>query len=215
MTTQVQQIIVLALVIAFATVVPALAPSPLRSPYIAAFSATLLLGSVWYWGSVSSLFWRQRRAGAVLLDLGRAPSAVGGSVAGVVLSIGLALWALLTRDGQAAWVTVGFLSFAAYGVMQSLLPWFGRVQLRERGLALPAQYIPWERIGAYSVHDEMTQMAVLIRYRSRLSIWGYPWEVTIYCPANHWMDVATMLAEHIPRRGTRRWPPAPPRRGPS
>src|SRR5581483_2654048 len=132
MTTQVQQIIVLALVIAFATVVPALAPSPLRSPYIAAFSATLLLGSVWYWGSVSSLFWRQRHAGAVLLDLGRAPSAVGWSVAAVALSGGLALWALLTRDGQAAWVTVGFLSFAAYGVVQSLLPWFGRVQLRER-----------------------------------------------------------------------------------
>src|SRR5438128_11410485 len=154
MAAQVQRVLVLLVVIGLVAVAPGtLRSQDVRASYLAAVGVALLLGSCWLWWSSLSVLWRRRRAGAVLLDLGRPRSDRTASGAGVVLALGFALWALRTPELRNPVLALGYVGFAAYVLLHSLLALLSRVQLRERGIALPSRYVPWERIGSYALHD--------------------------------------------------------------
>lgn len=191
----------LLLVIGYAVILPVALFAPAeRTGYIAGCSLTLLLGSMWLWGASGLLLWRKRGAGDVLLDLGRLPSQRAMSATGLLLSIGLILWALLSLDRHAAWLSLGYFAFAIYMVTQFLLPFASRVRLYERGLALPSHYIPWERIGSYDLHDSGV---VDIHYRTWALFSGYPWEVTLWCPREQRERLVALLAYYVPWRRRR------------
>ena len=201
MSPQAQRLIVLLLVIGYAAALPVLFASSLQSGYIAGCSGTLLLGSVCLWANSGLVFWRKRRAGDILLDLGRTPTPLTTIAIGLLLSLGLALWALLALRGYAVWVALGYLAFAVYMVGQFLLPLISPVRLYERGLALPSHYIPWERIGSYDLHDSGV---VDIHYRTWALFSGYPWEVTLRCPVDSRERLLALLAYYVPWRRRRR-----------
>ena len=201
MTPQAQRLIVLLLVIGYTAALPVLFASSLQSSYIAACSGTLLLGSACMWANSGLVFWRKRRAGEVLLDLGRTPTPRGIIAIGLLLSLGLALWALLTLHRYALWVALGYLAFAGYMVSQFVLPLVSPIRLHQRGLALPSHYIPWERIGSYDLHDSGV---VDIHYRTWALFSGYPWEVTLHCPAGSREQLVVLLAYHVPWARRRR-----------
>ena len=75
----------------------------------------------------------------------------------------------------------------------SLLLWRGK-----RGLALPSQYVPWERIGSYALHDVATHCEVAIQYRTRLTFSGYPWELTLRCPTDRREALEAIMAQYVP-----------------
>lgn len=208
MTPQVQRVVVLLLVIGLVVLVPLALQSPeVRDSYVAGAGGALLLGNTWLWGSSAVLLWRRRGAGAVLLDLGRPHAERAAGVAGAVLSVALALCALVSPDLRGAVPALGCVTFALYMLLQSLLPFVGRAQLRAGGVVAPGQYIPWERIGSYAVRDRMAYMEVVIQYRTWLNFSGYPWAVTIRCPTSRWKEAAALLARHVPRTRLRSYPP--------
>jgi hypothetical protein len=88
--------------------------------------------------------------------------------------------------------------FAAYVLLHSLLASLSRVQLRERGIALPSQYVPWERTGSYELHDGTTHTEVAIQYRTRLTFSGYPWELTLRCPTERREVLEAIMARYVP-----------------
>ena len=201
MSPQVQRVVVLLVVIGLVAVASGTLHShDVRVSYLAAAGVALLLGSCWLWWSSGALLWRRRRAGAVLLDLGRPRSDRAASGAGVVLALGLAGWALRTPEVHNPVLALGYLGFAAYVLLHSLLASLSRVQLRERGLALPSQYVPWERIGSYALHDVATHIEVAIQYRTRLTFSGYPWELTLRCPMDRREALAFLMARYVPAR---------------
>ena len=201
MSSQVQRVVVLLVVIGLVAVASGTLHShDVRASYLAAAGVALLLGSCWLWWSSGALLWRRRRAGAVLLDLGRSRSDRAASGAGVVLALGLAGWALRTPELHNPVLDAGYLGFAAYVLLHSLLASLSRVQLRERGLALPSQYVPWERIGSYALHDVTTHTEVAIQYRTRLTFSGYPWELTLRCPTDRREALAFLMARYVPAR---------------
>lgn len=201
MTPQAQRLIVLLLVIGYTAALPVLFVSSLQSGYIAGCSGTLLLGSVGLWANSGLVFWRKRGAGDVLLDLGRTPTPRGTIVVGLLLSLGLALWALLALRHYAVWVALGYLAFSAYMIGQFVLPLISPIRLHQRGLALPSHYIPWERIGSYDLHDSGV---VDIHYRTWALFSGYPWEVTLRCPADSRERLVVLLAYYVPWTRRRR-----------
>src|SRR5205823_10787589 len=94
MSPQLQRVIVILLVIGLVAVASGTLHShEMRASYLAAAGVALLLSSSWLWWSSGALLWRKRRAGPPLLDLGRPHSDRAASGAGVVLSLGFAVWA--------------------------------------------------------------------------------------------------------------------------
>jgi hypothetical protein len=201
MSPQVQRVVVLLLVIGLVALASGtLRSHDVRASYLAAAGVALLLSSSWLWWSSSALLWRKRRSGPPLLDLGRPRSDRAVSGAGVVLSLGFAAWALHTPELHNSVLALGYVGFAAYVLLHSLLASLGRVQLRERGVALPSQYVPWERIGSYEVYEGTTHTEVAIRYRTRLTFSGYPWELTLRCPTDQREALEAILARYVPAR---------------
>jgi hypothetical protein len=172
----------------------------MRASYLAAAGVALLLSTSWLWWSSGALLWRKRRAGVVLLDLGRRRSDRAASAAGVVLSLGFAVWALRTPELHNPALALGYVVFAAYVLLHSLLASLSKVQLRERGIALPSQYVPWERIGSYELHDRTTHTEAAIQYRTRLTFSGYPWELTLRCPTERREVLEAIMARYVPAR---------------
>ena len=116
----------------------------------------------------------------------------------MVLSLGFAVWALRTPELHNPALALGYVGFAAYVLLHSLLASLSRVQLRERGIALPSQYVPWERIGSYALHDGATQCEVAIQYRTRLTFSGYPWGLTLRCPTDRREALEAIMAQYVP-----------------
>ena len=201
MTLQMQRVAVLVFVIGIAVVMPVtFIPDDLRTGYYVGVGTVLLLGSVWLWASVVFLVWRKRRAGAVLLDLGPPRREGAASAGSAALAVALAGWAVVTLGTQMPVIAVGYLGYSGHEVLQACLPFLGRVQFRQSGIALPAQFIPWMRIGSYAVSDRATYMDLALRYRTWVPVQGYPWEVSIFCPASRWTALATILAQHVPAK---------------
>ena len=199
MSPQLQRVVVILLVIGLVAIASGTLHShEMRASYLAAAGVALLLSSSWLWWSSGALLWRKRRAGPVLLDLGRPRCDRAASAAGVVLSVGFAVWALRTPELHNPALALGYVVFAAYVLLHSLLASLGRVQLRERGIALPSQYVPWERIGSYELHDVATHTEVAIRYRTRLTFSGYPWELTLRCPTERREALEAIMARYVP-----------------
>ena len=116
----------------------------------------------------------------------------------MLLSLGFAVWALRTPELHNPALALGYVGFAAYVLLHSLLASLSRVQLRERGIALPSQYVPWERIGSYKLHDGTTHTEVAIRYRTRLTFSGYPWELALRCPTERREALEAIMARYVP-----------------
>jgi hypothetical protein len=199
MSPQLQRVVVILLVIGLVAIASGTLHShEMRASYLAAAGVALLLSSSWLWWSSGALLWRKRHAGPVLLDLGRPRSDRAASAAGVVLSLGFAVWALRTPELHNPALALGYVGFAAYVLLHSLLASLSRVQLRERGIALPSQYVPWERIGSYELHDGTTHTEVAIQYRTRLTFSGYPWELTLRCPTERREVLEAIMARYLP-----------------
>src|ERR687885_2046601 len=136
MSPQLQRVVVILLVIGLVAIASGTLHShEMRASYLAAAGVALLLSSSWLWWSSGALLWRKCRAGPLLLDLGRPRSDRAASAAGVVLSLGFAVWALRTPDLHNPALTLGYVVFAAYVLLHSLLASLSRVQLREIGRA--------------------------------------------------------------------------------
>ena len=199
MSPQLQRVVVILLVIGLVAIASGTLHShEMRASYLAAAGVALLLSSSWLWWSSGALLWRKRRAGPLLLDLGRPRSDRAASAAGVVLSLGFAVWALRTPELHNPALALGYVGFAAYVLLHSLLASLSRVQLRERGIVLPSQYVPWERIGSYELHDGTTHTEVAIQYRTRLTFSGYPWELTLRCPTERREALEAIMARYVP-----------------
>lgn len=212
MAASIQRVLVLVLVIFLAVAMPG-APfaARLQTSYLAGYGAVLFAGSAWFWVRSGALLWRRRRSGAILLNLGHLAPDIAGNGAGAALSAAILLWAVLFLGPRYPLAAVGYGSFGAYMLQQSLAPFLVTVQLRERGVFLPSQGVPWERIDSYTMRDVSTRIEVVIRYRTWGTFGGYPWEVAIPCPASRRASVQAILAEYIPTRGRRRsFPPAEP-----
>jgi hypothetical protein len=200
MTAQMQRVAILVLVIGLAVVAPSILIEPgNRASIIAGFSIALLLASTWVWWGLGSVFWRTRRAGPLLLDLGRAHQerATQGILA--LLSAGLGLWALLTPYLHPRLLALGYLSLAAYGLLQALLPVVRPVQLRSGGISLPAEYIPWARIGAYRLQERGEHGELVLRYRAWAMTPGYPLELTLWLRPEQRKALQAILAEYVVR----------------
>jgi hypothetical protein len=199
MSPQLQRVVVILLVIGLVAIASGTLHShEMRASYLAAAGVALLLSSSWLWWSSGALLWRKRRAGVVLLDLGRRRSDRAASAAGVVLSLGFAVWALRTPELHNPALALGYVVFAAYVLLHSLLASLSKVQLRARGIALPSQYVPWERIGSYELHDGTTHTEVAIQYRTWLTFSGYPWELTLRCPMERREVLEAIMARYVP-----------------
>ncbi len=200
MTAQMQRVAILVLVIGLAVVAPSVLIAPTeRASIIAGFSIALLLASTWVWWGLGSVFWRTRHAGPRLLDLGRAHQDRTAQAALAALCTGLALWALLTPYLHPRPLALGYLSLAAYGLLQALLPVVRPVELRSGGISLPAEYIPWSRIGAYHLHEREGHGELVLHYRAWAMTPGYPLELTLWLRAEQRKALQAILAEYVVR----------------
>lgn len=204
LTPQTQRVVVLLLVIIFAVAPSVILLPSLRESYLAGCSVTLLLGSLWLWWSAGALLWRRRRAGALLLDLGPQRAERMVDVAGAALSLAILVWSLFASDLQAPLLIAGYVAFGAYMLLQSLLPLVSRVQLREAGIFLPSQYIPWQRIGSYDLRYVVDHGEIAIHYRTWGVSAGYPLELSIRCPDELRETAVHVLGQRIPFRSGRR-----------
>ena len=203
MTPQTQRVVVLLLVIVFAVAPSVILLPSLRESYLAGCSVTLLLGGLWLWWSAGALLWRRSRAGALLLDLGRQRVERIADVAGAALALVILAWAVFASNLQAPLLIAGYAAFSAYMLLQSVLPLFSGVQLREAGIFLPNQYIPWQRVGSYDLSYVVDHGEIAIHYRTWGVSAGYPLELTIRCPDEQRETAVHVLGQRIPFRSGR------------
>jgi hypothetical protein len=100
--------------------------------------------------------WRCWHAGAVLLDLGWAPTAVPACFVASAFTVLALLTGLLWSPDHVNLAV--YLLVAATSLVQGL----GRIQVRERGIVACPQYVPWELIATYTLnaqHPDFSQTA--------------------------------------------------------
>ena len=159
-----------------------------------------LVWSALLWAYIAAWVWRKRRAGAVVLDLGRSKTLKTNLVLGGLI-VGLHLFVLvgdlLWKEGPLGVEEVSrYFCLISSGVSMLLLG-LSHSEIREEGISYCGLILPWKKCESYQWEGQDQGTLTIWVKRGLLNPFLPSWRFSLGIPSGHKDTVHSLVAEHI------------------
>ena len=167
-------------------------------------SSIAVIASVWCWAPILARPLRKRRAGPVVVDLGRDQHAKGNIAVGLMVAL---LGIVIAASGLEydAISIAAFIAVASFPLSAAApLVFLGRTttQIAEGGILSGGGLMSWSRVESYDRTDLGGQESLVLGLKPRRGLRGLPPEdppptLTLVVPGTHREMVDRLLAKHV------------------